>query len=62
MVCLTDSYWFREFLLAIAMKQRKDVYICNRENCDGLWKTFFQDTVNFGTVQQSCYLQFQISP
>jgi len=63
MACLTDTYWFRESLLAIAMKRRKNVYMCNRENCNGPLKTFFQDTVNFGTIEQSRYLQFQmISP
>jgi hypothetical protein len=35
----------------------------NRGNCNGPLETFFQDAVNFGTVQQSRYLQFQmISP
>jgi hypothetical protein len=61
MVCLTDTYWFRESLLAIAMKQRKNVYMSNRGNCNGPLKTFFQDTVNFGTVQKSRYLQFQMT-
>jgi hypothetical protein len=60
MVCLTDTYWFRESLLAIAMKRRKNVYMRNRGRCNSPLKTFFQDTVNFGTIQQSLYLQFQM--
>jgi hypothetical protein len=61
MVCLTDIYWLRESLLAIVMKRRKNVYMRNRGNCNGPLDTFSHDTVNFGKVQQSRYLQFQVT-
>jgi hypothetical protein len=61
MVCLMDIYWLRESLLAIVIKGRKNVYMRNRGNCNGPVDTFLHDTVNLGTVQQSGYLQFQMT-